>query len=234
MYQFWVSLADLGYRSVPGATTFQELKDGEQVPVGSTVDATDGRVRVVATDGFKAAGSGLFYGGVFVLRQREVRFAPAEMVLADRVHPGAVGIARASRRRRKKLTTRRLWGVARANFRTRGRFASATVRGTQWVTTDLPTGTRIHVRRGSVAVRDFAKHKSIVLQAGKSYFAKTWQKQVEAFESIREDLGNSYTVTYYPAANPNEGFRKISVELTNDAGKKYRIRARPGYRPRTY
>lgn len=69
---------------------------------------------------------------------------------------------------------------------------------------------------------------------GKAYWAKTWQKQVEAFESIREDLGNSYTVTYYPAANPNEGFRKIAVELANDTGKKYRIRARPGYRPRTY
>jgi len=68
---------------------------------------------------------------------------------------------------------------------------------------------------------------------GKAYFAKTWQKQVEAFESIREDLGNSYTVTYYPALNPNEGFRKISVEITSDAGKKYRIRARPGYRPRS-
>src|SRR5579871_5991771 len=38
---------------------------------------------------------------------------------------------------------------------------------------------------------------------GKAYWAKTWQRQVEAFESIREDLGNSYTVTYYPAANPN-------------------------------
>lgn len=66
---------------------------------------------------------------------------------------------------------------------------------------------------------------------GKAYFAKTWQKQVEAFESIREDLGNSYTITYYPATNPNEGFRKIMVELANDPGKKYRVRARPGYRP---
>lgn len=66
---------------------------------------------------------------------------------------------------------------------------------------------------------------------GKSYFAKTWQKQVEAFEAIREDLGNSYTVTYYPQTNPNEGFRKISVEVTSDAGKKYRVQARPGYRP---
>ncbi len=67
---------------------------------------------------------------------------------------------------------------------------------------------------------------------GKSFFAKTWQKQVEAFENIREDLGNSYTITYYPQPNPNEGFRKISVELLSDVAKKYRVRARPGYRPR--
>jgi Ca-activated chloride channel homolog len=66
---------------------------------------------------------------------------------------------------------------------------------------------------------------------GKTYFAKTWQKQVEAFESIREDLGNSYVVTYYPQPNPNEGFRKIRIELTDDAMRKYKVRARPGYRP---
>jgi VWFA-related protein len=66
---------------------------------------------------------------------------------------------------------------------------------------------------------------------GKSYFAKTWQKQVEAFEAIREDLGNSYTVTYYPQPNPNEGFRKVTVEVLSDLGKKYRVQARPGYRP---
>ena len=67
---------------------------------------------------------------------------------------------------------------------------------------------------------------------GKAYFAKTWQKQVEAFESIREDLGNSYTITYYPQPNPNEGFRRITVEIPSDAGKKYRVQVRPGYRPR--
>jgi Ca-activated chloride channel family protein len=66
---------------------------------------------------------------------------------------------------------------------------------------------------------------------GKAYWAKTWQKQVEAFEDIREDLGNSYTVTYYPQANPNDGFRKIAVEIVSDPGKKWRIRSRPGYRP---
>jgi VWFA-related protein len=66
---------------------------------------------------------------------------------------------------------------------------------------------------------------------GKAYWAKTWQKQVEAFEDIREDLGNSYTVTYYPKPNPNEGFRKITIDPTNDPGKKWRIKSRPGYRP---
>jgi Ca-activated chloride channel family protein len=67
---------------------------------------------------------------------------------------------------------------------------------------------------------------------GKSYFAPNWQKQVEAFEAIREDLGNSYTITYYPQPNPNEGFRKIAVDVVSDIGKKYRVQCRPGYRPR--
>ena len=67
---------------------------------------------------------------------------------------------------------------------------------------------------------------------GKAYFATTWQKQVEAFEAIREDLGNSYTVTYYPQPNPNEGIPQDRVEVVSDAGKKYRVQARPGYRPR--
>jgi Ca-activated chloride channel homolog len=66
---------------------------------------------------------------------------------------------------------------------------------------------------------------------GKAYWARTWQKQVEAFEDIREDMSNSYTITYYPAPNSNDGFRKISVEITSDPGKKYRIHSRPGYRP---
>jgi len=66
---------------------------------------------------------------------------------------------------------------------------------------------------------------------GKAYWARTWQRQVEAFDDIREDMSNSYTITYYPAPNPNEGFRKITVDIVSDVGKKYRIRSRPGYRP---
>src|ERR1035441_7650200 len=67
---------------------------------------------------------------------------------------------------------------------------------------------------------------------GKAYWAKTWQKQVEAFESIREDLGNSYRVTSYRKANRTEGSRKIAFKIVMAGGKNSRVPPRPGYRPR--
>jgi Ca-activated chloride channel family protein len=67
---------------------------------------------------------------------------------------------------------------------------------------------------------------------GRAYFAKTWQKQTEAFQSIRQELGHAYIVSYYPQPNPNEGWRSINVELTGDAAKKYRVLTRSGYRPK--
>jgi len=65
---------------------------------------------------------------------------------------------------------------------------------------------------------------------GKLYWAKTWQEEAKAFSTIREDIGSSYAVAYYPAPNPNQGFRTIKVEIVSE--KKYVVRARPGYRPR--
>ena len=67
---------------------------------------------------------------------------------------------------------------------------------------------------------------------GKAYFAKTWQRQSEAFVEIREELDSSYTVTYYPQPNPNRGWRSIQVELLGSDQRRYRIRTRAGYRPK--
>ncbi len=67
---------------------------------------------------------------------------------------------------------------------------------------------------------------------GKAFFAKSWQKQSEAFSSIREELGSSYTLTYYPQPNPNRGWRSIEVELVGDHLKSHRLRTRQGYRPK--
>lgn len=66
---------------------------------------------------------------------------------------------------------------------------------------------------------------------GKAYFAKNWEEQQKAFASIRADLAHLYALTYYPQANPNRGWRKITVRLTGVHLTKYRIRTRSGYRP---
>ena len=66
---------------------------------------------------------------------------------------------------------RRLWGTGKGKFTTTGKFASATVRGTEWLVADFCTGTRVTVRRGIVSVRDLAKKKTVLVKAGHSYFA---------------------------------------------------------------
>jgi VWFA-related protein len=65
---------------------------------------------------------------------------------------------------------------------------------------------------------------------GKAYFSKGWQDEKQAFASIRDDLANLYTISYYPAQNPNHGWRSISVKLIGKNLQKYRIRTRAGYR----
>ncbi len=65
---------------------------------------------------------------------------------------------------------------------------------------------------------------------GKAYFAKDWQDENTAFASIREDLSHLYTISYYPKANPNRGWRTISVRLMGRDLEKYHVRTRDGYR----
>jgi VWFA-related protein len=66
---------------------------------------------------------------------------------------------------------------------------------------------------------------------GKAYFAKNWTEQQKAFASIREDLAHLYSLSYYPLANPNRGWRRITVKLEGEKLQKYHIRTRSGYRP---
>ncbi|HSY69880.1 MAG TPA: VWA domain-containing protein [Edaphobacter sp.] len=65
---------------------------------------------------------------------------------------------------------------------------------------------------------------------GKAYFAKDWQDEKQAFASIRDDLAHLYAISYYPAPNPNRGWRAISVKLVGKNLQKYHIRTRAGYR----
>lgn len=66
---------------------------------------------------------------------------------------------------------------------------------------------------------------------GKAYFARSWRDEKQAFASIRNDLEHLYSLSYYPKANPNRGWRTIRVTLTGDRAKKFHVRTRKGYRP---
>ncbi|MBV8632791.1 MAG: VWA domain-containing protein [Silvibacterium sp.] len=65
---------------------------------------------------------------------------------------------------------------------------------------------------------------------GKAYFARNWRDERKAFASIREDLAHLYSLSYYPASNPNRGWRTINVKLVGKDVQKYRVRTRDGYR----
>ena len=66
----------------------------------------------------------------------------------------------------------KLWGNGKGKFRTNGKYSSATVRGTIWLTTDRCDGTLTTVRRGTVRVRDLRRHKTVTVKAGHSYLAR--------------------------------------------------------------
>jgi hypothetical protein len=72
----------------------------------------------------------------------------------------------------KKPPRRSLWADGKGRYQTRGRYSSATVLGTQWLTQDTCAGTRTVVRRGVVQVHDFSTNKTVRVRAGHSYLAK--------------------------------------------------------------
>lgn len=66
---------------------------------------------------------------------------------------------------------RALWGSAKGNFRTTGKYAAATVRGTIWLVEDRCDGTLTQVVEGVVDVLDTTRHKTVSVNAGTSYLA---------------------------------------------------------------
>jgi len=65
---------------------------------------------------------------------------------------------------------------------------------------------------------------------GRAFFARNWTDETKAFEAVRDDLANLYLLSYYPAANPNRGWRGISVKLAPRL-RNLTVRTRSGYRP---
>lgn len=156
---------------------FRILLDGEEIPVGSHVDATKGRVNISTEDVDGTIQSADFYAGAFQVLQPN-RTTLVQLVLEGgnfKPCKAKRSPKRASWLRlpvRSSYTAQRLWGSGKGHFQTKGHHGSGTVRGTKWYTADRCDGTFFKVAHGVVAVRDFARRKTVTLTAGKSYLAR--------------------------------------------------------------
>ena len=144
------------------------LQVGQQIPLGSIVDATNGTV-ILTTIVNGVVQSAEFSGGVFQILQ--LPNGTIQLVLKG----GDFSVCKAKKTVRLAAnahTIRRLWGNGEGHFQTKGRYAAATVRGTIWLVADRCDGTFVKVRRGIVTVQNFTTKKTVLIPAPKSYLAK--------------------------------------------------------------
>lgn len=160
-----------------GLNTFQKVTGADSIPIGSTVDTTKGTVRLSTAKNLKGGTqTGDFYSGLFVLQQAAKTNAVTDLRMNGGVFTGCgklpKGGATAAAGKQSKKVVRQLWGSGKGNFRTTGRYASATTRGTKWLTADRCDGTLVRVTQGVIAVRDLVRNRTVVVRKGKSYFAR--------------------------------------------------------------
>ncbi len=95
------------------------------------------------------------------------------------------------------------------------------------------TGTIIYIvstrEAESEPVSSAAFERMSKATGGKAYFARNWRQEKEAFSSITDDLSHLYTLSYYPQANPNRGWRSIKVRMVGKNLEKLHLRTRDGY-----
>jgi hypothetical protein len=150
---------------VRGSNRFEVLDEGKQIPVGSVVDTTKGRVTIVAAGGQRMD----FFGGVFRLSQGKGAKPLTTLTLVEALRCAKAGRAVTAAKKKRK---RRLWGDGSGKFRTKGKHSAATVVGTRYLVEDRCSSTLTKVTRGKVRVRDFAKRKNVTVRAGKQYTAR--------------------------------------------------------------
>ncbi len=138
------------------------LGPGQSIPLGSIVDARKGTVEITASATDKAK----FYDGIFKVTQKG---GYTNLALVETLAPCPKKKGKAAAAKPKK---RKLWGDGKGKFRTEGKYAAATVRGTKWLVQDSCAGTLTKVEVGVVEVQDNVRHKKFTVRAKKSYTAK--------------------------------------------------------------
>ncbi len=152
---------------------FRTLKADESIPVGSTIDATKGKVRLTsAANRSGATQSAVFYQGQFAVTQTKGAKPITQLALNAKLSCATKKKGRKASTSAKRKKVRRLWGDGKGRFRTKGKHGAATVKGTRWLTEDRCTRTLVRVKRGKVTVRDFVKRKTVTVKQGRAYVAR--------------------------------------------------------------
>jgi hypothetical protein len=162
--------------TVPGSRHSFVLRGRDAIPVGSVVDTRDGRVTITSALPGRRTQHGNFWGGFFKVRQSKSRRigGMTTIELRGRLSCSTRAESAAKRKhKRKKRRTNTLWGSDRhGRYRTKGRNATATVRGTVWRTVDRCDGTLVTVQSGVVRVRDHRRKRTVTVTRHHSYLAR--------------------------------------------------------------
>lgn len=170
---------------------FVPLTQARQLPIGSEIDARGGTLQIVVATPEKhhlqqaRLSGGVFSVGqtktgkekglaTFTLKENAFSGGPSYASCTVRNKPRAAAtstpVAKATKVNSKVLQLLKA-SDQHGSFRTTGRYAAATVLGTQWVVEDRCDGTLTKVKRGRVDVLDFHTGKTITLRAGQSFLA---------------------------------------------------------------
>ena len=161
------------------------LEHGASLPVGTHVDARDGAVDLQTAPAARVSRptqDARFHGGMFRVGQsrRNGRVVTIDLLHGEFAEVCGQGARRRSAGRRgvlaraagRERVLRRLWGRGKGRFRTRGRHAAATVRGTEWSIADRCDETSVRVHEGIVDVENLLTGAVVTLRAGDRYAAR--------------------------------------------------------------
>ena len=158
---------------VPGADEFTALDAGAPLPMGTVVDATDGLVEIGAEAPGGVEQNAVVAGGVFNVTQDATGLTDLKLQGGDFSGCGKDGktTARAAKRGKGNVA-RGLWAAGKGRFRTHGRNATASVRGTRWAVVDRCNSTTVKVFEGLVDVLDRSTGKTVPVGAGERLVAR--------------------------------------------------------------
>jgi sugar lactone lactonase YvrE len=154
----------------PHSRIAEPLNQSLHIPIGTTIDTRGGAVQIVSARSTKPGDTQVSnaFDGRFVFRQRVQPTVETNLVLtggsfatcptSTMSRPATIALVATSKKHKaetkpKGPEIRRLWGNAKGPTETTGADASASDKGTEWLTVDYCNGTLVRVKQGVVFVR---------------------------------------------------------------------------------